>query len=263
MNVLGFDTATTATAVALRLGDCQQLEARDDPAPGARPGHTSTLLPLAAELLGRARVAWSELDAIAVGLGPGSFTGLRVGVATARGLAQSLRIEAIGVPSMHALALSALRVRGGEHVDGVRHVLTVLDARRGEAFLGAYEHTVGSEEEIPRELLAPVPVRPERLTEEIDALAQRTGVAARRWLAVGDGAILFASELRAAGVQLAASDSPLHLIRGAAVCELSQDGACAGREPELLPLYGRRPDAELTRQRSLAGASGAPHGAGR
>lgn len=253
MNVLGLDTAATATAVALRLTGGEQLEARDDPVAHARPGHTSTLLPLAAALLDRAGLRWGELDAIAVGLGPGTFTGLRVGVATARGLAQSLGIAAIGVPSLHALALPALR---GADTRKAR-VLTVLDARRGEAFLAAYappaQGGAGDRGHAPVELLAPVPVRPELLAQHVHALASATGTGPGDWLAVGDGALLFADELAAAGVRLAAADSPLNRIAGAAVCELAHSGAYAS-EGEPLPLYGRRPDAELTRERALAGA---------
>ena len=249
MNVLGLDTASAATAVGLRLSRGAQLEARDDPAAGARPGHTSVLLPLAAELLERGGISWSELDAIAVGLGPGTFTGLRVGVATARALAQSLEIEAIGVRSLEALALPALRSTARD----AAFVLTVLDGRRGEAFLGAYGLADVQDMLAPAELLAPAPVKRERLAAEISALAEAT-VRARDWLAVGDGAILFERELLATGVRIADRDSPLHEIAGAAVCELACSVTCASERAKLLPLYGRRPDAETTRERAHAGA---------
>src|SRR5580700_7249570 len=108
MAVLGFDTSTSATAVALRLRDGTTTQARDDPPAGAHPGHATRLLGMAHQLLAGAGVGWSHVDRIAVGLGPGTFTGLRVGVATARGLAQSLAAELVGVSSLRALALGVL-----------------------------------------------------------------------------------------------------------------------------------------------------------
>jgi tRNA threonylcarbamoyladenosine biosynthesis protein TsaB len=91
------------------------------------------------ELLTRANIGWRALERIAVGLGPGTFTGLRVGVATARGLAQSLGIELVGCSSLRALAEGGHV--GSEATDpaslGGTGVLAVLDARRGEAFAAA------------------------------------------------------------------------------------------------------------------------------
>ena len=132
MILLGFDTATRATSVALRLDDGSTLQARDDPAPDAHPGHATRLLGMADELLERAGIGWSALGGIAVGLGPGRFTGLRVGVATARGLAQSLSVELVGVSTLRALARPAL---GACESEGV---LAVIDALRGEVFAAGY-----------------------------------------------------------------------------------------------------------------------------
>src|SRR6201999_2156863 len=105
--VLGFDTATQASVVGLRLADGSTLQARDDPQPSAHPGHATRLLSMATELLGEAGLGWAEIERIAVGVGPGRFTGLRVGIATARGLAQSAGAELVGVSSLRALALGA------------------------------------------------------------------------------------------------------------------------------------------------------------
>jgi tRNA threonylcarbamoyladenosine biosynthesis protein TsaB len=230
--VLGLDTATPATAVALRLSDGNVLEARDDPAPGERPGHSSRLLELAAGLLERAATDWRELELIAVGLGPGTFTGLRIGVASARGLAQSLGIALSGVSSLAALAQPALALTGD--FDGV---LTVLDARRGEAFAAA--HTPAGE------LIAPHALAPEALPLILGDTERTT-----RWLAIGDGALRFGEILRAGGFQIPPEDSPLHLISGRAICELGEL-ITPVQGQLLLPEYGRRPDAEI----ALEGAS--------
>ena len=105
MIVLGFDTATRSTAVALRLADGRTLQARDDPAAGERTRATPRgCWRWRSELLAGAGIGWSAVERIAVGVGPGTFTGLRVGVATARGLAQSLGVELVGVSSLRALA---------------------------------------------------------------------------------------------------------------------------------------------------------------
>ncbi|MCW3068604.1 MAG: peptidase glycoprotease, partial [Solirubrobacterales bacterium] len=130
--VLGIDTATRSTAVALRLDDGRTTQARDDPPAGEHPGHATRLLAMAHELLAAAGVGWSELERIAVGVGPGTFTGLRVGVATARALAQSLSAELVGVSSLQALALPALAAAsetgGGAAAGGTDAVLAVIDA---------------------------------------------------------------------------------------------------------------------------------------
>ena len=108
MIVLGFDTATQATVAGLRLADGRTLQARDDPAEQEHPGHATRLLDMAAELLAQAGLGWGDVQRIAVGVGPGRFTGLRVGIATARGLAQSLGVQLVGVSSLRALALAAV-----------------------------------------------------------------------------------------------------------------------------------------------------------
>ncbi|HEY3019682.1 MAG TPA: tRNA (adenosine(37)-N6)-threonylcarbamoyltransferase complex dimerization subunit type 1 TsaB, partial [Solirubrobacteraceae bacterium] len=101
----------------------EPLEARDDPEPGERPRHTAQLLALARALLDRAGLAFADLDLIAVGTGPGSFTGLRIGVATARALAQATGAPVAGVSTLRALATLA-DDPGPETL-----VLPVVDAR--------------------------------------------------------------------------------------------------------------------------------------
>jgi tRNA threonylcarbamoyladenosine biosynthesis protein TsaB len=240
--VLGFDTATQSTAVGLRLADGDTLQVRDDPAPDAHPGHATRLLELADELLAQASLQWSALERIAVGVGPGRFTGLRVGVATARGLAQSLGIELVGVSSLQALAL-AVRTRDG----GARPTLAVIDARRGEAFAGAY--WAGGEVTLPQALGAAA------LRGVVELVEQRGGPRGPRgesWLAVGDGALRFRAELSQGGVEVAAEDSPLHLVDGAAVCELGARALPAQADEQVVPDYRRSPDAALARKRPLA-----------
>ena len=266
MIVLGFDTATSATAVALRLADGRTLRRYEEPDPRGRPGHTTRLLPLARELLGEADLGFGDLEGIAVGLGPGTFTGLRIGIATARGLAQALDIDLLGVSTPLVLATAALgdparrRDPAGGEPDPVsrraRGVLAAIDARRGEAFLAAYAPAAegrGGEGEgdggdgdggvCARELLAPRAVAP----AEFASVAEEAGE--YEWLAVGDGAVRFREHLEAVGIAVAAEDSPLHRVDAGALCECSL-AVPRGAAEAVLPDYCRRPDAEIALENS-------------
>jgi tRNA threonylcarbamoyladenosine biosynthesis protein TsaB len=250
MIVLGLDTATSSTTAALRLGDGRTREARDDPRPGERPGHATRLLGLAAELLGEAGLGWGELERIAVGVGPGTFTGLRVGLATGRGLAQSLDVELVGVSSLGALAYAALagEAPGTEGAPPPpRAVLAVIDARRGEVFAAAYERGEGGR---PRELTSPEALAPEDIGSLIAEDQVAPEVAEWSWLAVGDGALRYRDQLERdldpSSLQIPADDSHLHCVRGSAICALGTLAAAGEPIAEILPDYRRRPDAELT-----------------
>jgi tRNA threonylcarbamoyladenosine biosynthesis protein TsaB len=215
--ILGFDTATPATVVAV-LGEAgEAVERRHEPAPGERPGHASALLPLAREALHAVGADFADVRRIGVGVGPGTFTGMRIGVATARALAQATGAQLAAVSTLHALAEAA----GDE-----RAVLAVLDARRGEAFVAAYHGT--------ERLVAPAAVRP-------DELAALADPAHAPWLAVGDGAIRFRDRLEPA-TDVPRDPSELHRVSALAVCRLARTAPSVDRDA-LLPEYVRAPDA--------------------
>jgi tRNA threonylcarbamoyl adenosine modification protein YeaZ/tRNA threonylcarbamoyl adenosine modification protein YjeE len=266
--VLGLDTATAATSVALRTADGGVVQARDDPRAGEHPGHATRLLEMAHELLAQAGVGWRDIERIAVGVGPGTFTGLRVGIATARGLAQSLSAEIVEVSSLRALASAALaaehdraaagnRVLADEGTDaGARAdtVLAVIDARRGEVFAAAYEQPLVGDNPValgpdelgaPIELTSPRPFKPDDLVGVLAELQRREHGRSRRWLAVGDGALRYLADVEAAGTPVARADSRLHLVSAAAICELGVHATPAAGLEEVVPDYRRRPDAEL------------------
>jgi tRNA threonylcarbamoyladenosine biosynthesis protein TsaB len=252
MVLLGFDTATPSTAVALRAADGTTIELRDDPAPGAHPGHATRLLAMTGELLARAGVGWGAVDRIAVGLGPGTFTGLRVGVATARGLAQSLGSELVGVSSLRALAAGAMKHGAGEDRPTPHTgVLAVLDARRGQAFLAAYLTPApagSSEGPVPlQDLSAAQVLSPPELEAFVEGLGPRAESGEGGWLAVGDGAIRFRDLLERTGASVPPDASAAHMVGAEAICALGAVGEPAGDAEDVEPQYGRRPDAEIAR----------------
>lgn len=229
MRIIAFDTATEATTVALTDPGAElELELRDDPEPGQRPGHATRLLPLLAEVLERAGGGWEAVDRIAVGIGPGSFTGLRIGVATARALARARTTGLVGVSSLEALAAGAREART---------VLAVIDARRGEVFAAAWRDG--------KLALEPAARAPEELARTAATLLCAS---TEPPLAVGDGALRFRAELESAGVEIPPPDSGLHRISAIHHCRLA--GELPAAPPgEVGPAYLRAPDAEIAHRK--------------
>jgi len=128
VRVLGIETSTTQASVALLEAGKVVLERSS-----ARPKQSAErLLPLIAELLQEASWPRGSIDRIGVSVGPGSFTGLRVGIACAQGLSLGLGVPLVGVGSLRAMARAVPK-----ELVGVR--CAILDARRSEVFAGAYE----------------------------------------------------------------------------------------------------------------------------
>jgi tRNA threonylcarbamoyladenosine biosynthesis protein TsaB len=218
VTLLGLDTSTSAASACVLRADGESFEGV--PAPErlqGRPAHAAELLPAVAEAMARAGVDWGDLDAIAVGVGPGTFTGLRVGIATARALA-----SANGLPLRRVSSLAALAA-------GIEAPLRLplIDARRGELFCALYEEGT--------QLWPPFAAAPEGLIERVreDSFTP---------LAAGDGSVRFRGMLEEAGIPVAADDSQAHVVRALHICRL---GAEAPDEPPeaVLPDYLRDPDA--------------------
>jgi tRNA threonylcarbamoyladenosine biosynthesis protein TsaB len=219
VNLLGFDTSTAATAVCLTRDGRVASERRPDTgALFAPPAHARELMPAVSAVMVEAGLAFGELDAIAVGVGPGTFTGLRIGVATARALAGSAGVELRPVSSLAALA------------EGIEAdlALPLIDAKRGEVFAALYDSG--------RRRWGPVAAS----AEEVVGRVRETGTAP---LAAGDGSVRFRGVLEAAGIRVEPEGSHAHVVRGLNVCRL---GATAPpKAPEaVLPEYVRTPDAK-------------------
>lgn len=219
MNILGIDTSTAASAACVLRGDGQAFEV-EPPAAALEqaPAHSRELMPGVARCLEQAGLGYSDLDLVAVGAGPGAFTGLRIGVATARALARAHGAELRGVSSLAALALCI-----EEPV-----ALPLIDARRGELFAALYEDG--------RQTMEAFAATPEEV-------AARVGATRKSPLAAGDGSVRFREVLETAGIRVAAPGSRAHVVRGLSVCRLAATMADTPRE-SVLPDYLRLPDAK-------------------
>ncbi|MFG6176554.1 tRNA (adenosine(37)-N6)-threonylcarbamoyltransferase complex dimerization subunit type 1 TsaB [Halomonas sp. THAF12] len=151
--LLALDASSSACSAALlrrREGADDELISRFELTPRA---HTRRLLPMVDEVLAEAGMAPTDLDAVAYGRGPGSFTGLRIAAGTAQGLAFGLERPLLGVSTLQALALGAHR---RHHY---RYLITALDARMGEVYAAAWQCHRGRVECLAEEAVLP----PERL----------------------------------------------------------------------------------------------------
>jgi tRNA threonylcarbamoyladenosine biosynthesis protein TsaB len=237
VRILAFDTATPATAVALSgVGDVVYT-ARHDPPPGERPGHATRLLPLVARVLDRAGIGWDEVDRIAVGVGPGTFTGLRIGIATGRALARARDIPLVAVSTLQSLALARPRV--DEVQVALDAVLSVLDARRGEVFAASWRMDEAGE--FDSALIRPRALAPEALADLVAPLGPAT-------LAIGDGAVAFREVLERSGSFIPEDGSSLHRVTAVNHCRLAAHLE-GGVPDEVRPDYLRAPDAEISHRR--------------
>ena len=219
MNVLGFDTSSAATSACVLRSDGQAFELRPGPAALFEPpAHASELLPRVADVLEKAGLDWPQLEAIAVGVGPGAFTGLRIGIATARALASARELGLRPVSSLAALAAG---------IDAPL-ALPLIDARRGQLFGALYEEGT--------ERWAPFAATPQELAERVRAAGGAP-------LAAGDGSIRFRELLEAAGIRVEPDDSASHVVSALQVCRLAA-GVPAQEPGSVLPEYLRPPDAK-------------------
>lgn len=223
-SVIGFDTATEDTAVAA-LRDGELVFARAVGPAAGRPQHATSLL-VEVEAAAEAAGGWGAVGRIAVGVGPGSFTGLRIGLATAKALARSLEVELAGVVSLAALAR-------GTAAAG-RHILAVVDARRGEVFAALYDGDGAP-------VWEPSVVRPAGLAERLATLPEPP-------LAVGSGALRFRGDLTEGGAEIPGDADPSHRVAARHTCEIGAQGEPVDPE-DVAPIYLRPPDAERWRER--------------
>lgn len=212
MRLLALDTATSAITVAVHDG--QEILASRSVVDARR--HTELLAPLIAETLEAAGTTAAQVTHIAVGTGPGPFTGLRVGLVTAATFAHARGITVHGVCSLDALAAEAA-ARGHEG-----DLLVATDARRKEVYHSRYRCAAG----VATRLDEPQVTKPDDLSEELRALPT-----------AGRGPVLY-PELLSHGIDLLDVDA-------AALADLAAGRIAAGEAMPVEPRYLRRPDATV------------------
>ena len=235
MFVLGVDTATDRAAVGVTADGEVAREVSIPPGPDGRPRHSQVLLSEIERSVDAAG-GWPRIDRIATGIGPGSFTGLRIGIATARALAQARDLPLVPVGSLVALG----RGISESLAPGPALALPVFDARRNEAFAALFN--AGDE------LWPPFVAPPEELAARLRELDDTP-------LAAGDGALGFAAELDAAGATVAPPEDPIHRVAARHVCAVGEAVTEAPTD-QIEPLYLRPPDAKRWRQRDRGVARG-------
>jgi tRNA threonylcarbamoyladenosine biosynthesis protein TsaB len=235
--LLAIDTSTRRVGVALgsQSGVVGAIEL-GGAAGDVTPRHAEELAPAIAHLTSATRVELQQLSAIAVAIGPGMFTGLRVGVTTAKVMAQALRIPVVPVPSLDLVAYPLRHAAG-------RVIVPALDARRNELYYARYRAVPGGlQRESAYELASP-----DDLLGEIDAAGESVVVA-------GDGALRFRDQFErhelceVAGPSFAAP-SLAALVELASIRFEREDFAAPA---DVVPMYLRRSDAEIAHDRRSA-----------
>jgi tRNA threonylcarbamoyladenosine biosynthesis protein TsaB len=226
MKILAFDSALTACSAAIiDQGNvlAERCEAR------AR-GHAEALMPMIEEVRRVAAVAYHELDLIAVTVGPGSFTGIRVGVAAARAIAIAAGKRAVGVTTLAAMAQRAVTA-----IDPPSRIVSIIDARRDEAYVQIFSVDDGY-------------VIPASAAPELDTIANIVGrLGDQPATLVGSGATKVLDSFPESHcwlvTQITVPDSPS--IARLACVHVQQ----AGQSTSPTPLYIRQPDTNRPRQR--------------
>jgi len=231
--VLGIETSTPTTSIAFGTENGPVASAVLAP---RQAGH-EMVVPTIQQLLSWADLKLSGIAGIAVGIGPGLFTGMRVGIATAKTLAQVLGVPVIGLASLDVLAFSARYSR--------QLICTAIDAKRGELFSAFYRTVPGG---VARETEFEVGP-PERLAADLEAMREEI-------LVVGNGGLVYRRQLQEAGSHIEIASPTLAFPFAGAVVELAIPRFQReefDRVYDLKPLYIRKSDAEIAWDRRRTG----------
>jgi len=230
MLILSFESSAKAASVAL-VRDGQLVSQSTQ---CSTLTHSRTLLPMAEDMLKNTELTLRDVDLLAVAHGPGSFTGIRIGVATVKGLAWGAQKPCVGVSTLEAMAWHGVAAGG--------IVCPVMDARRGQVYNALFEIRGGK----PQRLCPDRPIALDELLSELQSLPSPVFL-------VGDGAALTAAFLEKAGLpfRLAPDNLLWQDAWGVAMAAMDKPPISGA---ELLPVYLRLSQAERERQERLRAA---------
>lgn len=224
MPILALDTATLVSSVAIASTEtvCAEITLQ------TKLTHSEVLMPHIKQILEMAKLEKADLEGIAVSIGPGSFTGLRIGLAAAKSMAYALDIPIVGVPTLAALAYHY-------PVPGI-YVAPLLDAQKGNVYAGLYQWENGRLTEVH----APV-------VESLDIVLKRGGALDRPVVFVGEIALKHAERIKASGANILPAMPHTIMPRAANVALLGLSKLAEGERGDVMrlePLYIRRSEAE-------------------
>lgn len=224
MKVLGIDTSTPCGSIGLIHGQ----DIISEYILNVSVTHSERLLGAIDLVLRRAGCALDDLDGFAISLGPGSFTGVRIGVSTVKGLAYAVQKPVVGVSTLDVLA---------SQVSPTPYLICpIIDARKGEVYSAFYRY---EESDRPKRLSEFQALRPEVLSRMLN----------ERTIFLGDGVKAYGDDLRKWLKSFAIFSSPtLHIPHGSAVARLGVELLLRGEVLNLatfIPLYVRRSEAEI------------------
>lgn len=228
MLILAFESSAKAASVAL----CRDGHLISQYSQCSGLTHSRTLLPMAEDMLKNAEISLSQVDAIAVAHGPGSFTGIRIGVSTVKGLAWAAEKPCIGVSTLEAMAWHGVSAGG--------YICPVMDARRSQVYNALFEIRDGR----PVRLTPDRPIALAELAEELKQLSAPVFL-------VGDGAAISSEYFGKCGIEHTVAPENL-LWQSAWGVAMAAEGKTPVSSAELLPVYLRLSQAERERQERLA-----------
>lgn len=243
MKILGIDSSGMVASVALM--EDEQLIA--EYTVNYKKTHSQTLLPMLEEIRRMTELELHSIDAVAVAKGPGSFTGLRIGCATAKGLGMALDKPLVGVPTVDGLAFNAY---GSDKI-----ICPIMDARRGQVYTGIYEFLLQNNKQGVPGAYA-LEIRQAQCAVPVEEIAGKLNSTGREVLFLGDGVPVFRNALSQL-LTVPYSFAPAHMNRQRAACIAVLGGiyfqkGIMEKAADHKPEYLRIPQAERERMERRA-----------